>query len=146
MKSTAQTLPENRPSGGINLPSQCLLEGVDVDIVLGMPKHQCRYHGICAITRHRAAVPISHQTNCPTVRGCLIQPHPDFCLLGFDRKSISAKADAYHFKRKTFTINEDVCISQVFKPPQSGSLHLTAGRYQIEKNADYYLLLIGLKR
>lgn len=116
-----------------------------VEVVLGMPRHDCRFHGICKIEQQREASEASG-CGCPDiVPAWLLRPEPNYCVLMLWRGRLPKEREAYHFARQRTELYDSLNISGLYGQLGAGELHLRRGSYSIRKTKDYYVLYLPVE-
>lgn len=118
--------------------------GIRVDITLGMPKYDCRFHGICRLdvdenNGRRLAPP-----ECGRVKGWLYIPHPEFCLICFDSETMLKSCLGFHFERSFFELRQDIVASRLLAEQLGSPLLLRRGQYRIRRKGTYYSVLFRI--
>lgn len=121
-----------------------LRKGVDVDIVLGMPKHECRYHGICRLEKRDVVNQVSKTTCCNAATGQLFFPFPAFCLLTVNKESMNKDTMFYQFGREVFAIQEGVSLPSFDAASTDDHWYLKPGYYPIQETEKQFMLLMGM--
>ncbi|MEL7161796.1 MAG: hypothetical protein AAFN92_13630 [Bacteroidota bacterium] len=109
------------------------------DVILGMLRHDCRFHGICKIVDTDTETS-GRGCDGPRVRASLLRSHPNFASLLIPRGQLSPGAEAYHFGRPTLR-----CHRPTRLPPRPGvtgrpTRYLRPGAYPIVHTDKHYLI------
>ena len=83
-----------------------------VEVVLGMPLHNCRFHGICKIEKHQEVREVSECGCHDAVPAWLLRPEPNYCILMLWRGRLPKEREAYHFSRKRMELCDALNISE----------------------------------
>lgn len=118
--------------------------GVGIDIKFGMPKHNCRFHGICRLDIDESDFDTPPAAQCGTGKGILFIPHSGYCLICFDKNSLTEATRDIHFQRKYFVLEEAVPISKALAIHLGKSIYLNAGQYRIVEKSTGYGVLFGI--
>ncbi|MTB50744.1 hypothetical protein [Lewinella sp. W8] len=117
---------------------------IRVDVILGMPKHDCRFHGICKIDEEG-------KNNSPYlgpgdfISGWLI-PYNESCCLLLEGSQLSATREAYHFDRDCITLSAPVQIGHLPISDYCGENYLLPGDYPLHHVPPYYLTQIAVRK
>lgn len=113
-------------------------------VVLGMPKHKCRFHGICRIEEY----PLNKQSvGCDgpdVVPGWLLRPEPNFCVLLMERGRLPKERESYHFSRTRIRLGISQELSAFYRPKNGQRLYLRRGAYSLQLTPDHYLVQLPL--
>ena len=115
--------------------------GFKIDIIFGMPKYNCRFHGICKLDldENDLVNPILPQYG--RAKGWLLIPNPHHCLICFDKRSMTPGTTNFHFARNKFEIKNDLRLEQALISQIGYQISLLKGVYRInEKQANYSVL------
>ncbi|MCB0631535.1 MAG: hypothetical protein R2824_11025 [Saprospiraceae bacterium] len=119
--------------------------GIRIDITLGMPKYNCRFHGICRLDVDETDIVQPALLPCGRARGWLYQPHPEFCLICFDARSMTECSRVFHFGRAFFALPESIAAGQSLRAKLGSRLVLREGRYRINRKGDYFTVLFRIR-
>jgi len=116
-----------------------------VDVVLGMPKHDCRFHGICRV---EASGTIPNSEGCSfcgeMVAGWLLRPEPNFCVLLIERRTLATEREAYHFNRNHIEVAEPLDVTNFYSTGSDKRYLLRNGAYQLRKTRNHYVIQLPL--
>jgi hypothetical protein len=113
--------------------------GLRIEIILGMPKYKCRFHGICRIETDESDLLPEDITACCRSKGILFYQPGGGCLIHFEKASMSRRTRRYHFCGKWFWLREGIGLSDsVCSALNQYDIHLRAGRYRLVENRRYY--------
>ncbi|MEO0733145.1 MAG: hypothetical protein AAFZ52_09940 [Bacteroidota bacterium] len=112
---------------------------IRADIVLGMPKHDCRFHGICRIEPLGTTGP----TAIDRVTAWLVLPALDRCLFVILRNQLSEARESYHFSQEYLELHACQSLRDIGGPAFAGKV-LQSGRYPLCATPDHYYLLVGI--
>jgi len=120
--------------------------GLKVDIKFGMPKLDCRFHGICKLDLeesdfHRPGLP-----ECGMGKGWLFIPHPAYCLICIDKRLLSDRTRNVHFAGQYFRMAENVPFSIELTKKIGSQWNLIKGRYRILEKEGFYAVLFEVCR
>jgi hypothetical protein len=116
---------------------------VGIDVKFGMPKYNCRYHGICRLDIDENDLYTPHSPICGRARGWLFVPRADFCLIFFDKASMTKTTRQTHFQAAYFEMGETAPVSDRLGEYLGQGMSLTAGRYRIMEKNDWYGVLFN---
>jgi hypothetical protein len=119
--------------------------GIRVDITLGMPRYDCRFHGICRLDIDEPHTRQPLLPECGRARGWLFQPYPGFCLVCFDARSMTAQSEAYHFGKTFFALSQEISATPALQAQCCSRLVFQKGCYRISRKGDYYSVLFKMK-
>lgn len=138
--------PPKTPNASLWQPPSILYHrtGVEIDIRFGMPRHKCRFHGICSVDIHEIdRQPIG--TPAPGKgKGWLFIPRPDYCLICFDKDSLAPATKTLQFQREYFALGEVVPFSRSLARCIGGQACLLPGHYRIMEKQSTYSVLFEL--
>ncbi|MFK8162268.1 MAG: hypothetical protein AB8H12_07360 [Lewinella sp.] len=116
-----------------------------VDVVLGMPKQDCRFHGICRV---EASGTISDSGDCSfcgeMVAGWLLRPEPNFCVLLIERRTLAIEREAYHFNRNRIEVAEPLDVTSFYSMGTDKRYLLKNGAYRLRKTRNHYVIHLPL--
>jgi hypothetical protein len=116
-----------------------------VEVVLGMSKHDCRFHGICRVEKYQEGGDASECGCHDAVPAWLLRPEPNYCVLMLWRGRLPKEREAYHFSRKRLELCNALNISGLYGTQDAGELHLRRGSYSIRRTKDYYVLYLPVE-
>lgn len=118
--------------------------GHRVDILFGMPRYNCRYHGICKLdvdeSDFRQPAPLS----CGRGKGWLLLPHPAYALLCVDKRQLTVATREFHFSGSYFELPEAVPFGPDLAARFRVDHYLQAGRYRIMDKDTVFSVLFEL--
>lgn len=121
--------------------AQILRGSFKIDIVFGMPKYNCRFHGICKIDLDENDLVSPILPQCGRAKGWLLMPNLDYCLICFDKGSMTPATASFHFTRKEFEITNDLKFEPALNGQIGYQISLLKGLYRInEKQTNYSVL------
>lgn len=127
-------------------PDIALPAPITVEVVLGMPKHDCKFHGICRME----PLPVNpnlkvgcERDDATLVRGTL---HPvngaGGALLRFATGQLNEQAERYHFNRRRLRVWEPLDLADVCPDFSPNQAFVLPGAYQLAiRDGHYYLRL-----
>lgn len=126
-------------------PKGSTIQMLDTDIILGNPKYNCRYHGICEI---KPSNTFGHHSDYPSFSlskaRIYINKNDELEIL-FMKKTISDRTKRLHFSKSFFTVTESVDIptfvSDFLKIPYT----IHSGEYPIKRGNGYYKIAFKRK-
>ena len=120
---------------------QIFRSGFKIDIVFGMPKYDCRFHGICKLDLDENDLVSPILPQCGRAKGWLLIPDPHYCLICFDKGSMTLGTANFHFARNKFEIKNDLNFEQALNRRIGYQISLLSGLYRInEKQRNYSVL------
>lgn len=115
--------------------------GVGIDVKFGMTKYNCRFHGICQLDIDESDLQVRNDLKCGTGKGWLFIPRPDYCLIWFDKCSLTDPTRETHFHRIYFELEEAVPFSEKLALLLGRQLSLQAGQYRVLEKVEGYCVL-----
>lgn len=111
------------------------------EIVLGMPKHDCRFHGICRVEAPGAGSAFAGKP-CygETVVGWLLRPEPNYCILLIEKGSLAEDREFYHFARACMEVSQPLDVSGFYPEHRGKKYLLRSGEYPMQSARDYYAI------
>lgn len=116
---------------------------IRVDVILGMPRHDCRFHGICKIDEEG-------KRNAPYlgpgdfVTGWLM-PYENSCCLLLEGDQLPPIHRAYHFDRDSISLSAPVHIGHLPINDYCRGDYLLPGDYPMHHVPPYFLTKITVK-
>ncbi|PHN04788.1 hypothetical protein [Flavilitoribacter nigricans] len=121
--------------------------GLRVDIILGMPKYKCRFHGICRIEADEEELLEGCSTNCCRSKGKLFYHASGGCLLYFEKAGMSARTRRYHFSGNWFWLREGLELPEsVCRALDLDGAYLLPGRYRLLEDRRFYRIYIYTRK
>jgi len=115
-----------------------------VDVILGMPRHNCRFHGICKIEEHSIS-PLPTPDVCNNkVAGWLLRPGVSYCILLIEKGTLNASFEAYHFARRKIEVSQPVDVTPFYNEKGGRKFFLRGGKYPLRTTKDFYVLSLPL--
>ena len=125
-------------------PAWSFRTGVGIDITFGMPKYDCKYHGICRLDVDESHFNSPLQPSCGRGKGWLFIPRPEYGLICFDKKSMTKATLETNFQREYFVLEENLPFSEALAIRIGKQLSLLAGEYRILEKGSSYGVLFGI--
>lgn len=117
---------------------------IRVDVILGMPKHDCRFHGICKIDEEgKRSSPYIGPGD--YVTGWLI-PFNNCCCLLFEGDQLPSSRESYHFDRENISLSAPVQIGHLPISDYCSENYLLPGDYPLHHVPPYYLTQIAVRK
>lgn len=119
--------------------------GIRVDITLGMARHDCRFHGICRLDVDEQHSKIPSLPECGKVRGWLFVPHPEYCLICFDSRTMRVHCRKFHFGRRFFQLGQAIAAGSLLEQQLGYRIMLREGQYRIQQTGIYFSVLFKME-
>jgi len=119
------------------------LKEIDVDIVLGMPKNDCKYYGICKIETHKTLASRSNFTSLHTAEAKIRINKESYLEIRFKKDSLSAATKHKHFDDDYFRILESIVIPYFVSSYIGKSFIIRIGKYPIEDDGIYFKVVFA---
>jgi hypothetical protein len=109
-----------------------------------MPKYDCKYHGICRLDVDESGFDGTAAPTCGHGKGWLFIPQPKYCLICFDKRSMTGATRKTHFEREYFVLEEAVRFSQALAAKVGKQVRLQMGAYRIMEKEEHFGVLFGI--
>lgn len=141
MSTSLASLPDCLPA----LTQLALLRARRADVILGMPAHDCRFHGICRIEECGTS-PVVSQCACKNekVTGWFLRPQFNHCVILIKKGTLSLSREKYHFARSDLLLSEPVDVTPFCNKKGDKQFFLRKGEYPLRSTKDFYVLSIPL--
>lgn len=128
-----------------SLPEQVLHRAQKADVVLGMPRHNCRFHGICRIEAY-GAYNAKKPGGCKaeSIPGWLLRPEPGYCILLIEKGVLLPSRERYHFDRQEIEISQPLNVTHFFAQNGEKNYFLPKGHYPLQSARGYYTMYLPL--
>ncbi|SEQ96882.1 hypothetical protein [Neolewinella agarilytica] len=119
--------------------------GKKVNVKLGMPKYNCRFHGICQMDSFEA---INFAEGCqqedePILHGTLtIQGRLDRGTLRIPSGQMLLAKEQYHFGRERLVVWEPILLSNIIPEVSEQYSWVLPGAYQLRRDGDSYRMVL----
>lgn len=122
----------------IEISQDSIIASTRADIILGMPKKACQYHGICKIDPFEeiqdetVGLPANkaHATVCKTDNGDLV--------IQFAKERMHQRTFQRHFATKVFTVLESIAVPDFINEELDGKFWVKVGEYPIIDTPAYF--------
>lgn len=115
-----------------------IIETVNADIVLGMPKKGCQYHGICKIDPFEAIEDSNRKLPVNTVHATICKTDKDDLVIQFAKFRMQQVTYDKHFAKSEFTVLQSIEVPDFINKKLKGNFYIKAGNYPIQRRQAYY--------
>lgn len=119
-----------------------------VEVALGMPKHDCKFHGICKINLHQAAAGV--------ITGCRREDNllrDGMLHINLDRGQaalvirigqLAPELEQYHFARERLRVWEPLPVADYLPASLNDDRYILPGAYQLIRSNTHYTVRFRL--
>ena len=111
---------------------------LDSDIILGNPKYNCRYHGICEIKPSNTFGHYSEHPSLSLAKARIYLNLNDDLEILFKKKTISSRTQQLHFSDLFFIVSESIDIPLFVSDFLNSNYTIWAGKYFIISEESHY--------
>lgn len=114
---------------------------LDTDIILGNPKHNCRYHGICEILPTNTFRHFSEYPELCISKTQMYFNDNNYLEILFKKRTISNRTKQLHFSDSFFTVSESIDVPLFVSDFLNSNYTIKAGKYFINSEEGHYKII-----